>query len=269
MVLVSLKKNAGYPGGMNKGLEVATGEFIFLISSDVLVPPGTFNRLAAAMREHPAAGLIGPVSNTAGNEQQIFMRSELSRRDVLREGSLFADAGGVDASCFTAYRLDFCCVCLRRVSYECIGGFDEAYAPGYYEDFDYSLLTREAGFEVLIAENAFVFHEGGATFGRDSKAKKQLMKRNKAYLLSKHGRTTRMPHVRDANLSVLAQYAERAGRDNAPPLARIENRLMFARHDQPRSFFKRLRYRRRLAKIEQKLAPFLADAAKHSTSPDA
>ncbi len=257
MQLVRLEQNAGYPGGMNAGLAQATGEFVFPVSSDVLVPAGTVARLVDVMQAYPDAGLVAPVSNAAGNEQQIFMNGGLPVDEVMRTGAGFADAGGMDVSCLSAYRLDFCFVCLRRSVYQALGGFDEAYNPGYYEDFDYSLRVRDSGHGVLIAENTFIYHEGGATFGRDSKEKKLLIKRNKKYFLSKHGSQVWMPHVRDANLSILQQYAERIEGAAAPPRLRVENRLALAHSNQPRSIFKRWRYRRRLAAVENRLSPWV------------
>jgi len=256
MELVRLENNKGYPGGMNAGLEKARGDFMILVSSDVLLPVGTVGRLTTAMKAHPQAGLIGPVSSYAGNEQQIFVEHALPVAEIVLAGSRFADAGGEDTSCLSAYRLDFCCVCLRRSVYQALGGFDEAFNPGYYEDFDYSLRVRNAGHTVLIAEHVFVFHEGGGTFGRVSEETKKLIKRNKAYFLSKHGARVWMPHVRDANIAILKQYAQRAGSAAAAPRLRVENRLAFAHRDQPRSFFKRWRYRRRLAGVEERLASY-------------
>ncbi len=257
MELVRLEQNAGYPGGMNAGLRRATGDFIFPVSSDVLAPSGSVARLVEVMKGHPDAGLVAPVSNAAGNEQQIFISADSSFDEIMCVGEAFADAGGLDVSCLSAYRLDFCFVCLRRSVYDSLGGFDEAFSPGYYEDFDYSLRVRNAGHQVLIAENTFVFHEGGATFGRDSKEKKRLIKRNKKYFLSKHGSRVWMPHVRDANLTILQQYAERIGSAQEPPRLRVENRLALAHGNKPRSFFKRWRYLRRLAAVESRIAPWL------------
>lgn len=257
MSVVRLERNAGFPGGMNAGLLQTTGEYIFLVSSDVLVPVGTISRLVGSLRANSNAGLIAPVSNAAGNEQQISVEPELPVAEVLRAGDKFADAGGMGVSCLTAYRLDFCFVCMRRAVYESVGFLDEAFNPGYYEDFDYSLRVRDAGYDLLIDEHAFVFHEGGATFGRVSKEKKALIKRNKNYFLSRHGSHVAMPHVRDANLAILQQYADRIGTAAEPPRFRVSNRLALAHSNQPRSFVKRWRYQRRLTKIEDRLATML------------
>jgi len=252
--LLRLEHNAGFPGGMNAGLCSVHGDPIFLVSSDVLIPPGTIGRLLAAFDLHLQAGLISPVTNAAGNEQRILIEPQRPESVALQQGRAFAEAG--EGGCVFAYRLDFCCVGLRRKVYETIGGFDETFSPGYYEDFDYSLMAREAGFELLIAENAFVYHEGGGTFGRVSPEKKSLIARNKQRFLDKHGRNTRLPHVRDGNLAVLGQYAEQAEVGSPPPALRIANRLKLAETDVPRSFLKRLRFRRKVASLRKRLAAY-------------
>ena len=254
--LIRIERNAGFPGGMNAGLRQAERDLIFMISSDVLVPPGTVGRLAAAFERYPGAGLVCPVTNTAGSEQRIFTEAGADVGSVLAQGRAFAEAtsGGV----VSAYRLDLCCAGLRRTAMDRVGLFDEAFSPGYYEDFDYSLRIRKAGFELLVVETAFVYHEGGGTFGRVSSEKKALIARNKNLFLQKHGRETPLPHARDCNLAALAQYAGQAQRGEPVSAYRISNRLKLAEADMPRSLFKRWRYKRRVAAAGALLMPLVA-----------
>lgn len=255
--------NAGYPGGMNAGLRLVQGDPIVLVTNDVLVPAGTIGRLAAKLKSHPHAGLIGPVTNAAGNEQKIFIDPPLPIAAVMEQGHAFAEAS--PDGCMAAYRLDGCCVAMRRAVYEAIGGFDEAYSPGYYEDFDYSLRARKAGFELLVAENAFIYHEGGASFGRNSKEKKALIARNKRLFLAKHGRNTWLPHIRDGNIRALTHYAEQMQAGLPPPAYRIANRLKLAHTDMPKSCWKRWKYQKRVEVLEQLLAPALGTAGSEQT----
>ena len=48
-----------------------------------------------------------------------------------------------------------------------LGGFDAAYAPGYYEDTDYCFRLRELGRDVLVQPAALVVHVEGGTAGTD------------------------------------------------------------------------------------------------------
>jgi GT2 family glycosyltransferase len=248
---VFLEQNVGFPGGMNAGLRTAEGDLLILVSSDILVPSGTVGRLASVLNAKPDTGLVGPVTNAAGNEQRIFIPDGSTVSETLELGCEYADAGGPD--CVSAYRLDFCSVGIRRTTYDAVGPLDEGFNPGYYEDFDYSLRANKAGFNLLVAENAFVYHQGGATFGSRNKEAKALMKRNKQRLLAKHGPAVSLPHTRDTNLAVLAQYANWGLKATGLDGYRVANRLKLASADMPRSFFKRWRYRRRVATLQQKL----------------
>jgi GT2 family glycosyltransferase len=242
-----LETNTGVPGGFNAGLRFAQGDPIILVTSDVLIPAGTITRLAVTFESHPRAGLIAPVTNAAGTEQKIFIEPA---GDVMEQGRAFAEAAP-DGSVL-AYRLDFCCVGLRRAVYEAIGGLDEAFSPGYYDDFDYSIRAKVAGFDLVVAENAFVYHEGGGSF-RVSREKKALIARNKQLFLQKYGRDTWLPHLRDCNLEVLGQYVDQVRTGSAPPAYRIANRLRLAATGLPKGPWKRWRYRRKLATVARRL----------------
>jgi GT2 family glycosyltransferase len=245
------ERNLGFAGGMNSGLVEATGDIICLLNSDTMVAEGAIGRLADRLRANDRLGLAGPVTNAAGNEQKIFVEPAASVDDILTAGRRYMNSGPSED--ITAYRLDFCAVALKRQVFDEIGGLDEQFGRGYYEDFDYSLRAKRAGFDLEVAEDAFVYHQGSASFSSVSKELKTMIKANKHRLIRKHGRATLFPHLRDANLSVLRQYAGRLGSGQSVEKYRIRNRLLLAQADRPRSLIKRWRYLRRLAAVEKSL----------------
>lgn len=253
--LVLNETNLGFAGGMNTGLREATGDVICLLNSDTMAATGAIERMANRLRSDERVGLVGPVTNAAGNEQKIFIESEGPGELVISEGERFANSGA--GGRILAYRLDFCAVVLKREVFEAIGGLDENFGRGYYEDFDYSLSARAAGFDLEVADDAFIYHQGSASFGPVSSDMKALIAANKSRIMQKHGRSTHFPHVRDANLSVLRQYVEQMEAGQPPPDYRIRNRLRLARAEQPRGPIKRWRYKRRLALVEQYLATLM------------
>ena len=253
------ESNLGFAGGMNSGLREATGDVICLLNSDTVIAEGAIGRLADRLRAERRLGLAAPVTNAAGNEQKIYLSTEASPEAVIREGAQYANCG--PGGRIRAYRLDFCVVALSREVYEAIGGLDEAFGRGYYEDFDYSLRAMNAGFDLEVAEDAFVYHQGSASFGSANKEMKALIAENKRRLIEKHGTDTIFPHLRDANLSVLRQYTERMAAGEFPPAYRIRNRLQLASSGQPRGPLKRWRYRRRLAEVSRQVSVVAPDLA--------
>lgn len=249
--LILSETNRGFAGGMNLGMGQARGDVFILLNSDTIVPPGTIARIADTLRSMLEIGLLGPVSNAAGNEQGIFTKSTRPQ-DAISEGIEFANAAHGRLP-IPAYRLDFCCVALRRDAYDIVGELDENFGRGYYEDFDYSLRVRNAGLGLAILEDAFIYHQGSASFKELGKETRNLIARNKALLLGKHGKGIRFAHSRDANLSVLNQYLRMSQAGQPPPQYRLMNRLALAKTNRPRSWWKRWRYDRRVAQVEQSL----------------
>ena len=64
-------ENRGYAGGNNVGIKSARGEIVILLNNDTLLTPGWLDKLRDFIVSHPTVGLVGPVTNSAGNEQRI------------------------------------------------------------------------------------------------------------------------------------------------------------------------------------------------------
>ncbi len=132
-----------------------------------------------------------------------------------------------------------------------MGELDQDFGRGYYEDLDYSLRVKAAGYGLGVAEDVFVYHRGSTSFGKLPGETKALLKRNKRLVIQKHGADVIFHHVRQANLAILSQYLNRRFAGTAVPDYRISNRLRLAHSGLPRSWFKRWRYLRLVSDIER------------------
>ncbi|HSM98608.1 MAG TPA: glycosyltransferase family 2 protein [Gallionella sp.] len=243
-------RNVGFAAGNNTGIKLATGDILILLNSDAFPTPGMLARLADHFAHDARLGMVGPVTNAAGNEQCIYTRAG-TMEEKIREGLLYAANGGHET--LSAYRLDFFCVAIPSHVFKQVGGLDEDFGRGYYEDLDYSLRVKAAGYRLGVAEDTFVYHRGSSSFGKIPGETKALLKRNKRLVIRKHGADVVFHHVRQANLAMLSQYLSRKFAGAEVPSYRISNRLQLAHSGLPRSWFKRWRYLRSISAIEKSL----------------
>jgi GT2 family glycosyltransferase len=53
---------------------------------------------------------------------------------------------------------------VKREVYEAIGGLDERFALGFFEDDDLAMRAGQAGFALAVAHQLFIHHVGRRTF---------------------------------------------------------------------------------------------------------
>ncbi len=177
--------NKGYAGGNNDGIKLAQGRYIVLLNNDTLVPAGWLDRLLRLFDEQPEVGLVGPVTNSAGNEQRIELAGLTERNYEEIAGAYIERQKGM---WFTTEKLGFFCVAMRRTLPEKIGYLDEKFGIGMFEDDDYCVRAKKAGLSLAVVEDCFVYHKGSVSFGKLAVESYQaLFAKNKAYFREKHG----------------------------------------------------------------------------------
>jgi O-antigen biosynthesis protein len=160
-VVVHAQTNRGFAGGVNLGLRHARGHVV-LLNSDTLVPPRWLDRLARALAYDDRIGIVGPVTNYASGPQQIDVPPLQSLDDIAAFAEALAQREHRRIT--DCYRLVGFCMLIRDTALHDVGLLDEQFATGNFEDDDYCLRTRRAGYRLCVAHNAFVYHFGNRTF---------------------------------------------------------------------------------------------------------
>jgi GT2 family glycosyltransferase len=246
--------NKGFPGGNNDGIRMSRGDYLVLLNNDTLVTEGWVTELLRPLSEDTSIGLVGPVSNALGNEQLIFTAGN-SPEEVLAEGRKWCEASRGDR--FYTDMLSFFCVAMRKDLVESVGLLDERFGLGYFEDNDYCMRVKKAGYTLVCLEDVFVYHRGSGSFDTRRQAVHQLLKRNQKLLEKKFGIKFRPRHPRDLHLDLIQAYLTRIGPAGPTPglVYKINNRLKILEKIKPRGWIKKLRFRRRMRSLG--LAPYL------------
>jgi GT2 family glycosyltransferase len=184
--------NAGFAGGVNRGIDAALAEgarFVFLLNNDARIDAGTLPALLDAARRRPDVGVFGPRIWRDRGAGVLWccgvafgFGPNLGRlRGFDRRGDgLFLEEDAPDS-------LTGCGLLVRREVFDRIGTLDEAYFV-YLEDADFCLRAREAGFGLLYVPGASMEHPGGwSTGGGYSPGRKYLTAHGAVRFLKRHG----------------------------------------------------------------------------------
>ncbi|MGE5498606.1 MAG: glycosyltransferase [Syntrophothermus sp.] len=160
--VLSNTKNIGFPGAVNQGFLAAVGKYIVVANNDIIVTEGWLGRLKEIAESDPSIGLVGPISNRVSGVQ---LDKDAAYKDV-PEMHKYAEKISVDNKkrVFEFPRLAFLCTLIKKELIERIGGLDERFSPGNYEDDDFCLRSQLAGYKAAVAQAVFIHHYGSKSF---------------------------------------------------------------------------------------------------------
>ncbi|HEY3612592.1 MAG TPA: glycosyltransferase, partial [Gaiellales bacterium] len=168
--------NLGFAAGNNQGLALARGGVVVLLNNDTLVTEGWLGRMRGVLEREPGVGIVGPVTNRISGPQQVedavYDGAEGLR--AYAAGRALAHAGETAE----VLRVVGFCMAIRREVVDRIGGLDERFGAGNFEDDDFSLRAAAHGFGARIALDSFVHHIGSRTFAGAGIDHHQAMLRN-------------------------------------------------------------------------------------------
>jgi GT2 family glycosyltransferase/glycosyltransferase involved in cell wall biosynthesis len=151
----------GFARAVNAGAAKAAGETLIVLNSDTVVTPGWMEGLHDALKLDPSLGAVTPSTNSAGDPAQMDFNTvdlPLAKALALRAQK------SKPKMLYLPQRITFFCVGFRIDVWRSMGGLDESYQIGNFEDDDFCLKLRMAGYRLGVAQHIFVFHHNNGTF---------------------------------------------------------------------------------------------------------
>ncbi len=174
VLIIENKRNEGFAKAVNQGIDVSSGDYIFILNPDTVIQERTLHVLLNYMSHHPKVGLCGPkILNADGSLQITCKRSFptplVALPKVLGLSSLFPKS-----RCAGKYNLTYLnpdetqkvdavsgsCMFFSRTALEIAGKFDESFFM-FGEDLDICYRIKETGFEVYYVPQTQIIHYKG------------------------------------------------------------------------------------------------------------
>jgi GT2 family glycosyltransferase len=168
--VLALSENLGFAGGMNAGIAYALAagaDYVFLLNNDTRVAPDVLEQLLAATSAFPGAGLLGCELRYEGAADAPGYA--LTGFDWLRGYARTWDVPPGGRGPVEVDVVSGCAVLASRALIERIGLMDDRYFL-YFEDVDWAVRARRAGFTCLVVRGALVWHGAGRSTRGDQRA---------------------------------------------------------------------------------------------------
>jgi GT2 family glycosyltransferase len=172
--IVRSRKHQHYSGVFSLGLHFATRDIIFFISNDMLVTPSFLQAVLLVSSLSREFGIVRGTSNYTDSHPEHWVEA----KEPLKN---FPDVDTFSRGVFSGNGCAFVedkvlsgdAILLKRDLIEKIGVLDLRFF-GYFGDVDFGMRAHLAGFKLVCAKGAWLFHEGSGHVKGDMARDKTL-----------------------------------------------------------------------------------------------
>jgi GT2 family glycosyltransferase len=156
-----------YSALVNSALPHVTSPFVLMLNDDITVIDPGWLRAMVEIAQRPDVGIVGAkllypddTIQHAGVVLGPFSGSVHVFKRLPGDNPGYFDLPDVVRN---VSAVTFACALIDRAVFETIGGLDEVNLPVAFNDTDFCLRTREAGFEVIYTPHACLYHHESVT----------------------------------------------------------------------------------------------------------
>ena len=181
--VIRSKENLGFAGGNNLGIHAAKGKYLFFLNNDTVLKPQTsdLRLLITRLESSDKIGAVCPkIKFSWGNNPIQFAGYTPLSKITLRNRSIGfweTDNGQYDTAHPTPYAHG-AAMMIKREVVEKAGLMPECYFL-YYEELDWSLMIRRAGYDIWYEPSCTIFHKESQTTGQSSFLRTYYITRNR------------------------------------------------------------------------------------------
>ena len=146
--IIRNKENLGNTKAANQGILSSKADYICILDNDTIVFDGWLDEMMKIAESNKDIGIVNPANNFGRKKPWNKTYKQCAQQKITGRQGRFAE---------TATPVGFCYLIKREVI-DRIGLWDERFSPGYFEDTEYALRAKKAGYKSVFALGAYVFH---------------------------------------------------------------------------------------------------------------
>jgi hypothetical protein len=184
------EENLGFAGGNNIGIKAANGRFLYFVNNDTILShqPSDTNPLISRLKSSESIGMVCPKIRFAWAPQPIQFAGYTPLSAVTLRNRAIGygedDHGQYNEAHPTPYAHG-AAMMVSRQALERVGLMPECYFL-YYEELDWSVMFRRAGYEIWYEPAATIYHKESQSTGADSPLKTYYVTRNRLLFASRN-----------------------------------------------------------------------------------
>ncbi len=167
--IIQTGRNLGVAGGFNAGIVPALeygSDYIFILNNDTVVEHDTLTNLLDEALKNNSFGILMPKILYYDDRHRIW--SAGARYRYFPPSIVMIGLNRIDEPKYNIPRdLEYaptCALLISRGVFEKVGLFDDGYFF-FYDDWDYSIRVREAGYIIRYVPSARLYHKVSRTIG--------------------------------------------------------------------------------------------------------
>lgn len=195
--LIESRENLGFARGNNLGLRYALdrgAHWILLLNNDTHVAPTFLSELTRAVESDEQFAIYSPLILYHDSPSRIWYLGDRLVPGLLFTHSLYRNQND-RAEWPALLPVDFvtgCGMLIKRQVFEKVGLFDPTLFM-YAEDVDFCWRARRAGFRLVAAPRAKMWHKVASSSNRDRPMSRYLRMRNQNRFYRAHARGLQLP----------------------------------------------------------------------------
>jgi GT2 family glycosyltransferase len=186
--IVRTETNLGFTGGNNKGIEVARGDYFFIVNNDTELTPTLIDELLVPFRQNERVGVSCPkiryysspsVLQYAGYNAMNMYTGTATPIGFNQPDNSVYDQPGV------THFAHGCAMLVSRDVVNKVGRFADRFFL-YYEELDWSQRIKDAGFLIYYQPSAAILHKESVSVGKHNPLKTYYLTRNRILFMRRH-----------------------------------------------------------------------------------